>query len=599
MDKLAERQALVFFIEDEVEDPDQALEDQALPRTPGDRVQLVGQMQGEIQRLREQLQITTEEYDSSNEEMKAANEELQSINEEYRSTTEELETSKEELQTVNTEMRNKLDDISQAHKELENLMGSTDIATLYLDRELRIQRFTAGIQKLFNIINSDRGRRISDLTHKMENDQFLEDAERVLRTLIPAEREFMREDGHWFLMRLRPYRTIEDRIEGVVITFIDVSQLKATEQELVGAKESLEERVRERTGELDDANIKLTKARDMFYALFNANPIPASLTRLEDDVILDVNEEFLNYFGLQRRDVIGQKGTQLNIGGGEKGFSREELIDQVRKDGKIKNYEGEIRLPSGEIRNLLGSIQVIHLDEQEALISTFIDITERVRAEREIRSLASDLTIAEQKERQRISQILHDDLQQRIFAVKVQLSTFSDDISTQNISGRQVDIEQLQKQLDEAISITRDLSINLSPAILQGDSLADALVWLSQQMHERYGLNVRIESNGVSTRFEDTLRILLFQTVREALFNVVKHAGILNATVFFEQTDGQIRLTISDEGSGFDSDSDTDGQGGLLNLRHRLELMGCKLEINSSPGTGTQVIINIPNRQAK
>src|SRR5262245_47312176 len=193
--KMSEKEALVLFLEDEINEPDEAM-DLKTPHSTKERDQLVAQLESDVQRLREQLQITIEEYDSSNEEMKAANEELQSINEEYRSATEELETSKEELQsvneelqTVNSEMRNQLDETSRAHKELENLMGATEIATLYLDRDLRIQRHTAGVQQLFNILTIDRGRRISDLTHTLQYHQFLEDAEQVLRNLIPLERE--------------------------------------------------------------------------------------------------------------------------------------------------------------------------------------------------------------------------------------------------------------------------------------------------------------------------------------------------------------------------------------------------------------------------
>jgi two-component system, chemotaxis family, CheB/CheR fusion protein len=605
-EKRSERQALVVFIEDEVEDPDEVSEDVFRPSMQGERDEMVSQLQAEIQRLREQLQISMEEYESSNEEMKAANEELQSINEEYRSATEELETSKEELQsvneelqTVNTEMRNKLDEVSQAHRELENLMGATEIATLYLDRELRIQRFTAGVQDIFNILSVDRGRRISDLTHKMEYNQFMDDAEQVLRRLIPVEHELMRADGRWFLMRLRPYRTVEDHIEGVVITFIDISDLKETEQELVRAKTLLEERVKERTVELDEANYKLTQARDLFRALFNANPIPAALTRLEDEVILDVNIQFLNYFNLPRQDVVGRRVGEFNLLLNGDGQDHDDFVSTVKRDSGVRDFEYELLHPSGERRNILASVQYLKVDNTDTLISAFIDITERVRAERQVRSLASDLTAAEQEERKRISQILHDDLQQRIFAVKMQLFTFYEAYQQGNMQSGQLDLDQLQNLLDESISITRNLSIDLSPAILQGDSLVDALIWLSNQMREQYGLNVTVESGNVSTRFEDTLRILVFQTVREALFNVVKHAGTLTASVSFERTDGQICLTISDEGAGFDSGAATNGQGGLMNVRHRLSLMGCRMQIFSSPGKGTRVIIDIPDKQVK
>ena len=174
-------------------------------------------------------------------------------------------------------------------------------------------------------------------------------------------------------------------------------------------------------------------------------------------------------------------------------------------------------------RNVLVSMQYISLEEVDAVIVTYIDITQRVRADREIRLLASDLTVAEQEERRRISQILHDDVQQRIFAVKMQTSILRDAYDQEHLRSAKVDFDQLDELLDQSITITRNLSIDLSPAVL-GEGLADALVWLAAHMHDQYGLEVSIHPNGIATRFEDTLRILLFQAVREALFNVVKHA---------------------------------------------------------------------------
>lgn len=180
-----QRQALVLFIEDELMSIESG--EAASADSPADASLVTAQLQSEVQRLREQLQITIEEFDSSNEEMKASNEELQSLNEEYRSATEEPETSREELQsvneelqTVNNDIKNKLDEISLAHQELENLMGATEIGLLFLDRELRIQRFTAGVSKLFNILPTDRGRPMRHLTHKMKYDGLSADAEQVL-----------------------------------------------------------------------------------------------------------------------------------------------------------------------------------------------------------------------------------------------------------------------------------------------------------------------------------------------------------------------------------------------------------------------------------
>lgn len=603
LEQISDRQALVIFVEDELLDPDEAGEDLEAPRNQAERDAMVSQLQSEIQRLREQLQITMEEYESSNEEMKAANEELQSINEEYRSATEELETSKEELQsvneelqTVNSEMKNKLDETSRARSELENLMGATEIATLYLDRDLRIQRQTAGVRDLFNILDVDRGRRISDLTHKLEYNEFVVDAEQVLRNLIPLEHEIRSADGRWFLMRLRPYRTREDHIEGVVITFIDISELKETERQLNATKSTLEEHVEERTRELAQANDQIRQARDLFFTLFHSNPIPTSLTRVDDGVFLNVNDAYLEFAGLEREQLIGHSAVawglpiDLNI--------RPRVIAELQNSGMIENLELQVRRGSGEIATVLTSIQLINLDETQALLLAFIDITDRARAEQQIRSLAYDLTMAEQDERRRISQILHDDLQQRIFAVKMQVTTLYDAHQRGKLQDAQVDFAQLQDWLDESISMTRNLSIDLSPAILKGEGLTDAIIWLSAQVEDQYGLHVTLNSNGIAGRYEDSLRILIFQAVREILFNIVKHANTNEATISLERVNRHTRMTISDDGVGFDAEAALDGSktaGGLLNLQHRLNLVGCSIQVLSKPNTkGTQVIIDIP-----
>jgi two-component system, chemotaxis family, CheB/CheR fusion protein len=275
---------------------------------------------------------------------------------------------------------------------------------------------------------------------------------------------------------------------------------------------------------------------------------------------------------------------------------QDELRTQLHNEGKVGIIEFEIKHPSGETRIILASLQSITIDKTGAFIATFFDITARVVAERQIRKLASALTIAEQEERHRISQILHDDLQQRIFAVKMQISTLQAAYKENNLQSAPVDFGQLDEWLDESISITRNLSIDLSPAILRGEGLTDALIWLSSQMKEKYGLEVTLQANGVSTRFEDQLRIMLFQAVREALFNIVKHAKTLQAEINLEQVNGHIRITVSDNGEGYKSDGMTGEPKlmlGLSSLRQRLSLMGCDLQVKSEPGNGTQVIIDV------
>lgn len=158
------------------------------------------------------------------------------MNEEYRSTAEELETSKEELQsineelqTVNNELKLKLESVSRAHSDLQNLMAATDVATLFLNPSLRIKRFTARLMEIFNVTTNDEGRPITDFTHQLDYDCMAEDARSVLDQLTPIEREVKSRSDGWYLVRMRPYRTIDDKIDGVVVTFVDVTERRRAE----------------------------------------------------------------------------------------------------------------------------------------------------------------------------------------------------------------------------------------------------------------------------------------------------------------------------------------------------------------------------------
>jgi len=206
--------------------------------TPSHPDDLARELDEEIQYLKGQLNTTVEQYEAANEELKASNEELQAMNEELRFATEELETSKEELQsvneelvTVNHELKNSVEELSATNADLNNLMASTDIGTMFLDRHLLVQRFTPSAQKVFNLIPADLGRPLSDITHKLAYEGLMHDADQVLKHLATIEREVQMADESWFLTRIAPYRTAEDRIAGVVATFIDITRRKQAEIE--------------------------------------------------------------------------------------------------------------------------------------------------------------------------------------------------------------------------------------------------------------------------------------------------------------------------------------------------------------------------------
>ena len=200
----------------------------------------------ELRSLRRQLQSSVEAFEISNQELKASNEEVTSINEELQSTNEELETGKEELQsvneellTVNTQLQNKIVELEGATNDLTNLLSSTDIAVVFLDTRFRVRRFTPAMRDLMELIDSDIGRPVTDLARKFSDVYLLPDAEKVLQTLVPIETEVCSASGRWYLRRVLPYRTGENQISGVVITFIDIAARKQAEQEILSAQENL------------------------------------------------------------------------------------------------------------------------------------------------------------------------------------------------------------------------------------------------------------------------------------------------------------------------------------------------------------------------
>jgi PAS domain S-box-containing protein len=201
------------------------------------------QLETELQRTKEQLQETIEHSEISTEELRASNEELQAINEELRSATEELETSKEELQsvneeliTVNYELKVKVEETGKANDDLNNLIASTDIATVFVDSGLRIKRFTPRATDIFSVIASDLGRSLLDLTHRLDYDELADDVSATFETLRPVEREVRSTDGRWYIVRLLPYRTTEDRIEGAIMTFFDITARRQAEERRAPAR---------------------------------------------------------------------------------------------------------------------------------------------------------------------------------------------------------------------------------------------------------------------------------------------------------------------------------------------------------------------------
>jgi Methylase of chemotaxis methyl-accepting proteins len=300
------------------------------------------ELQRELKHTRAQLLTTIEEMRVSQEELTSNNEELQSTNEELQSTNEELNTSKEELQslneellTLNVELQQKIDELSKSRDDIQNLFNSTDISTLFLDNDLNIKRFTPRMSAIVNLITSDVGRPIAHVVFNLQYEDLIKDMKAVLETLVFKETQVQTNDGHWYLMRILPYRTSSSRIEGVVITFTDITAVKRLEQALRekgvlqaarNYAESIVATVREPLIVLD-GELRVVSANRSFYQTFQVIPeeteqhpiydlgngqwnIPALKQLLED--ILPKRTQFENFLVEQEFPRIGRKVMQLN-----------------------------------------------------------------------------------------------------------------------------------------------------------------------------------------------------------------------------------------------------------------------------------------------
>ena len=219
------------------------------------------QARAELHSTREEMQTSQEELRSSNEEMQSTNEEMQSTNEEITTSKEEMQSLNEELQTVNAELQGKVDELSRSNNDMKNLLNSTDVATLFLDNNLKVRRFTIQATKIIKLIPGDIGRPITDLASDLLYPDLPDDAREVLRKLGFSEKPISARDGRWFTVRIMPYRTLDDRIDGVVITFWDISVAKTLEGKLQDMQIVLENRIVDQSARIEQAEVDLKAER--------------------------------------------------------------------------------------------------------------------------------------------------------------------------------------------------------------------------------------------------------------------------------------------------------------------------------------------------
>ncbi|MCF8107071.1 MAG: PAS domain-containing protein, partial [Desulfohalobiaceae bacterium] len=304
----------------------------------------VKDLQEELQNCREDMQSMAEKYEAANEELKSSNEELQSTNEELKSTNEELETAKEELQSINEEQTTLNSELQAKNKELEsinndmmNLMAATRIATLFLDNDLQIRRFTPAMKDIISLRESDEGRPVREMSMKLEYESLEQDAEQVLADLNSVEREVRGKEGNWYQLRLMPYRTRDNVINGVVMTLNNITHLKENERQAHEAQRFAESVI---------------------------NTVQEPLLILDQDLRVEsTNQAFLKTFRTKRDQTEGRSLYSLGHGQWKIPELKELLEEVIPEETEIVDYAVQHEFPSIGLKRIYLNALAVPMEE--------------------------------------------------------------------------------------------------------------------------------------------------------------------------------------------------------------------------------------------
>jgi PAS domain S-box-containing protein len=332
-----------------------------------------------------------------------------------------------------------------------------------------------------------------------------------------------------------------------------------------------------------------------------------------------VSPAFDTIYGIEREAVLGNDDLRswADLVVPEDRESALEWIHRVQT-GESASFEYRIRRPNGQIRWLRDTDFPIHdengrirhiggigqdITEEKWTRQELHELNERLeervhKQTEQIRRMARRLTLAEQDERRRVAQILHDDLQQILYGIQMKLSMLQREVDRSAGGSIFDEVTEAQQWIARAVEMTRGLTVDLSPPILKSEGLADALEWLQRQMKELHGLDVALTTEHAFIMRDEGLRVMLFQMIRELLFNVRKHAGVDKATIELTQEGDELVAVVADKGRGFDPAQNAvqeEGAGfGLRSVRERLQLIGGSFHIEAAPGKGTRITIKSP-----
>ena len=562
----------------------------AEPREAREEDELV-HLRQELASTREHLQSIIESQEATNEALTVEHEEVLSANEELQSTNEELETAKEELQstneeltTLNEELQNRNAELGQLANDLSNLLVGVSIPVIVVGGDRRIRRFTAAAEPLLNLIPADVGRPISDLRPNIDMPDLDSLISEVSGKGSLVEREVQSRDGRWYSLRMRPYKTAENKIDGVLMALMDIDVMK---RGLDQARLSLDDAVAER-----DLSASLLDMSGALIVILD----PAGR-------VIGFNRACQEMSGYSFREVRGRAFWDFLLPPEEVDEAKAALASIVEGTHPSRTYERTWVGKDGS-RRVIASSSITRRGADGAvrqIISTGIDITQRKldadalrRSEDQLRRLTANLLTAQEEERKRVARELHDDLNQRMAMLANEVSTLE---QTPPGSARLLrkQLRSLCERVNQLSDDLRNAAHRLHPSALEHFGLAAAIESHCSDFMKLHRIQVKLTHRSVPESIPMEVALCLYRVTQECLNNVAKHSGAREAAVAIKKMEGDIFLSITDNGTGFDPGLVADQNGlGIVGIRERVRLVDGTVLIHSQPGHGTQIEVRVP-----
>jgi two-component system, chemotaxis family, CheB/CheR fusion protein len=584
---------LLSFIEEAklAQEPDRAA-------SPTEDRPRVAELERELDATRKDLQDAIDDLDAANEEHKAIHEEALSVNEEFQSTNEELTTSKEELQSLNEELtalnsqlQETLERQRSTSNDLQNILYSSDVATLFLDGNFNIRFFTPAAKSLFRVIATDIGRPLADLAPLASDTDLLANAHEVLANLVPLQHEIETGDGTWYIRRVLPYRTHDNRVEGVVITFTDISEIKAAERKIEAARaysDSIINTVRQPLLVFDD-ELRIISANQAFYRSFALTPEQA--------------------VGRQ----LGDSGVEVQ---GLHGF-----LDRVKTaSALIEDFEVEAELPLLGRRVLLLNARQIHDGAlgQGKILLAIDDITERKHAAEALQAAKRQAEQANLGKSRFLAAASHD-LRQPLQTLSLLQGLLAKKVKDADVLKLVVRLEETLGAMSGMLDTLLDIN-QLEAGIVRPETVTFAINGLLERLRTEFayhgaarGLGWHVVPCSLFVRSDPRL---LEQMIRNLLSNAVKYTERGKVLLGCRRRGDRLRIEVWDTGPGIAEGQlkaifeefhqlDNSARGrerglglGLAIVQRLGDLLGHAIDVRSRPGKGSVFAVDVPLARA-